>query len=144
MGSIEIKELITDDEIMAAFPIIVQLRTHLDEKSFLQIVNEAKAKEDYKLFALYDGNEMVAVIGFQPMITLYYGKSIWVCDLVTDEKKRSKGYGKKLLEYVHDWAKQHQYESIALSSGLLRVDAHRFYEEKMNYKKVSYVFKSFL
>lgn len=75
------------------------------------------------------------------MITLYYGRFVWVCDLVTIKNKRSNGYGEKLLSYVNNWAKENGYDSVALSSGLKRTDAHRFYEEKMGYDKVSYVFK---
>ena len=78
------------------------------------------------------------------MITLYYGRFVWVCDLVTDKNKRSNGYGERLLSYVHKWAKENSYENVALSSGLQRADAHRFYEEKMGYDKVSYVFKKTL
>jgi GNAT superfamily N-acetyltransferase len=61
--------------------------------------------------------------------------------LVTDSTKRSNGYGEKLLDFVHEWASHHNYQCVALSSGLQRVDAHRFYEAKMGYDKVSYVFK---
>ena len=121
-----------------------QLRTHLDEGSYLELVSEAQEKEGYKIFALFDGNDIVAVIGFQPMITLYYGRFIWVCDLVTDVNNRSKGYGEKLLSYIHKWANENKYESVVLSSGLQRTDAHRFYENKMDYNKVSYVFKAAL
>ena len=121
-----------------------QLRTHFDESSYLELVSEAQEKEGYKMFALFDGNNIVAVIGFQPMITLYYGRFIWVCDLVTDADKRSEGYCEKLLSYTHKWANEHKYESVALSSGLQRTDAHRFYENKMGYNKVSYVFKASL
>ena len=64
--------------------------------------------------------------------------------MVTDTNIRSKGYGEKLLTYVHEWAKENKYESVALSSGLQRTDAHRFYEDRMNYDKVSYVFKTSL
>lgn len=67
-----------------------------------------------------------------------------MCDLVTVVNNRSKGYGKKLLSYVHQWAKENKYESVALSSGLQRTDAHRFYEHKMGYDKVSYVLKTTL
>jgi hypothetical protein len=45
---------------------------------------------------------------------------------------------------VHEWAKENNYESVVLSSGLQRTDAHRFYEDKMDYDKVSYVFKTSL
>lgn len=144
MSNSTIKELQTRDEIIKAFSVMRQLRTHLDEVSYLELVGEAQEKEGYKMFGFFDDNDIVAVIGFQPMITLYYGRFIWVCDLVTDADKRSKGYGEKLLSYIHKWAKVNNYESVALSSGLQRTDAHRFYENKMDYNKVSYVFKAHL
>ncbi len=141
MNTVTSKELHSQEEILEAFPVMHQLRTHLDEKAYLELVMEAKEKDMYRLFALYDQGEIVAVTGFKPMITLYYGRFVWVCDLVTDNSKRSNGYGEKLLSFVHEWADENGYERVALSSGLQRVDAHRFYEEKMDYDKVSYVFK---
>jgi GNAT superfamily N-acetyltransferase len=144
MNTLTIKELQSRNEIIGAFPVVRQLRTHLDESSYLELVIDAQEKDRYKMFALINDDEIVAVIGFKPMITLYYGRFVWVCDLVTDTNKRSKGYGEKLLTYVHEWAKENNYESVALSSGLQRTDAHRFYEDKMNYDKVSYVFKASL
>lgn len=142
METLTIQELQSQDEVLEAFPIMKQLRTHLDERTYLELVKEAQEKDQYKMFALIDGNEIVAVTGFKPMITLYYGRSVWVCDLVTDHNKRSNGYGGKLLTYVHQWAKENKYESVALSSGVQRTDAHRFYEDKMHYDRVSYVFKT--
>lgn len=144
MDNLAIKELHSQKEILEAFPVMNQLRTHLHETAYLDLVTEAREKDMYRLFALYNQGEIVAVIGFKPMITLYYGRFVWVCDLVTDSRKRSNGYGEKLLSYVHEWSKENGYESVALSSGIKRVDAHRFYEEKMNYDKVSYVFRKVL
>lgn len=142
MGSnLTIKELHSQNEILEAFPVMKQLRNHLDEETYLDLVLDAKNNDQYKLFALIDGGKIVAVTGFKPMITLYYGRFVWVCDLVTDTNVRSNGYGEKLLTYVHEWAKENNYESVALSSGLQRTDAHRFYEDRMGYDKVSYVFK---
>lgn len=92
-----------------------QLRTHLDEATYLDLVTEAKEKDMYRLFALYNQEEIVAVTGVKPMITLYYGRFVWVCDLVTDSSQRSNGYGERLLSYVHKWAKENGYESVALS-----------------------------
>ncbi|MCD8510836.1 MAG: GNAT family N-acetyltransferase [Bacillus sp. (in: Bacteria)] len=134
------KELTSEAEIRSGFQVMKYLRTHLTEQSYLDLVQEAQVKEDYRLVAMYDKTQMVAVTGFMPMITLYNGRFIWVCDLVTDPTVRSKGYGKILLNYVHDWAIENGYTTVSLSSGLQRLDAHRFYEEKMGYDKVSYVF----
>ncbi|WP_117168031.1 GNAT family N-acetyltransferase [Paraliobacillus sediminis] len=136
-----IQALHTEDEVLAAFPVMKQLRTHLDQTTYLALVKEAQEVDQYQMAALYDANEIVAVVGFKPMITLYYGRFVWVCDLVTATDKRSNGYGEKLLTYVEEWAKQNSYESVALSSGLQRTDAHRFYEKKMDYDRASYVFK---
>ncbi|MDV2581804.1 GNAT family N-acetyltransferase [Alkalibacillus haloalkaliphilus] len=141
MNQLTFRELESKEDILEAFPIMKQLRTHLEELTYLDLVEDAQQNDQYNMAALYDGDQMVAVIGFKPMITLYYGRFVWVCDLVTDINERSKGYGEKLLEYVHNWAEENGYESVALSSGLSRTDAHRFYEEKMDYDKVSYVFK---
>ncbi|QFK70510.1 GNAT family N-acetyltransferase [Pradoshia sp. D12] len=144
MDPFTIKEIKSVNEIVEAFPVMKQLRIHLDENSYLELVLDAQESDRYKMFALVDAGEIVAVIGFKTMITLYYGRFVWVCDLVTDINKRSKGYGEQLLTYVHQWAKENNYETISLSSGLQRKDTHRFYEERMNYDKVSYVFKKSL
>ena len=136
-----IKELLSKDEILEAFPVMRQLRTHLDEQTYLNLVLEAQEKDNYRMFALMNDQKIIAVVGFKPMITLYYGRFVWVCDLVTDMNNRSKGYGEQLLTYVHEWAEKNRYEHVALSSGLQRKDAHRFYEARMGYDKVSYVFK---
>lgn len=71
METLTIKELQSENEIIKAFPVMKQLRTHLDEDTFLELVLEAKAKDRYKIFALIDEGEIVAVTGFKPMITLY-------------------------------------------------------------------------
>ncbi len=144
MNESTINELQSRNEIIRAYPIMKQLRIHLDEGTYLELVCEAQEKDRYRLFALQTEGDIVAVVGFKPMITLYYGRFIWICDLVTDTTKRSSGYGEKLLTYVQEWAKENGYESVALSSGLQRTDAHRFYEDKMEYDKVSYVFKKSL
>lgn len=138
--SIVIKELKNENEWKEAYPVMKQLRNHLDEEQFLKLVQEAAQKECYKIVALYDKEKVVAVVGFMPMTTLYNGRFIWVCDLVTDSDSRSKGYGETLLNYVHNWSKDNGCDIISLSSGLQRIDAHRFYENKMEFEKVSYVF----
>lgn len=139
-NQLTIKVLKTEDEWKTAFPVMKQLRTKLDMSAYLELVLESVQKEGYRLIALFNQKEIVALCGFMPMITLYNGRFIWVCELITDRNHRSKGYGKALLDYVHQWAIENDYPLVSLSSGLQRIDAHRFYEEKMEYDKVSYVY----
>lgn len=136
-----IKELVTKEDILNSFPVVQQLRTQLNEDQYVELVAEAMNKDHYRMFALLEEEDILAVIGFKPMITLYYGKFVWVENLVTGENARSQGHGEMLLNFVHDWAGDHHYKTVALSSGLERTEAHRFYEDKIGYDKVSFVFK---
>lgn len=100
----------------------------------------AMKKEGYKMFALYLDEEIVGVAGLVKLTNLYYGIHVWVSDLVIDEIQRSKKYGQTLLSYINEWAKENGCDVVALSSGLQRVEAHKFYEFKMEFDKTSYVF----
>lgn len=135
-----IEELQSRQDLLEGFHIMKLLRPQFTEQSYIALVEEAQKNEAYRQFALRVNGRIVAVIGFQPMITLYYGKYIWVCDLVTDTASRSKGFGEQLLTFVHSLAKKEGFDRIALSSGLQREHAHRFYEEKMGYERASFVF----
>ncbi|MEN1968512.1 GNAT family N-acetyltransferase [Lentibacillus sp. N15] len=134
-----IKELTDKDAWLDAFLLINQLRTHLDKEAYLNHLTRMR-KQGYKLFALYHQGDMVAVAGAEISTNFYYGRHVWVYDLVTDTKHRSNGYGEQLLHYIEEWGKENSCEKVALSSGLQREDAHRFYEEKRNFDRASYVF----
>jgi GNAT superfamily N-acetyltransferase len=135
-----IKELVNKEGLLKAFPIMKQLRTHLVEETYLNLIEDMK-REGYKMFALYLVNEVVAVAGVIKLTNLYYGKHVWVNDLVTDVNQRSKKYGQILLSFINEWAKENGCDVVALSSGLQRLEAHKFYESKMRFDKTSYVFK---
>ena len=132
--------LTSDAELERAWPVMSQLRPHLTEESFKALVRLAEEKEEYRLFALQEDGEFVALCGVMPMITLYYDCCLWVCDLVTDERLRSQGFGRRLLAGVEEWARENGYRQISLSSGVQRLDAHRFYERQMAYTRGSYQF----
>lgn len=137
---ITIKELKNEHEWKAAFPVVKQLRTDLNEIEYIKLLNIMN-NEGYRMFALFENEEISSVIGITQQTNLYDGKHIFVYDLITDKDKRSKGYGEKLLSYIEDIGRSNNYETITLTSGLQRIDAHRFYENKMGYSKWSYSFK---
>lgn len=61
-------------------------------------------------------------------------------ELIVSEKYRNLHIGEKLLNYVEEKAKQFDLEEICLSSGMVRKDAHRFYE-RHGYIKDHYSFE---
>ena len=137
--TLTVKELELSD-LELAFPVIGQLRTHLGFAEYLALVGEMKMN-GYQVLCLFEGDQVVSYAGFAKGTNLYYGRHVWVYDLVTDQAKRGKGYGKLLLSCVEGLARENSVECIALSSRFVMESAHRFYENAMEYDKIGYVFK---
>ncbi|MCG6871868.1 MAG: GNAT family N-acetyltransferase [Gammaproteobacteria bacterium] len=116
----------SEAEIRACFPVIRQLRPHLDEEGFLARVR-AQQPENYHLASRSDGAQVVAVAGYRFVHNLAWGHHMYVDDLVTDAGARSRGHGIALLEWLVERAKQAGCEGFRLDSGVQRFDAHRFY-----------------
>lgn len=141
----KVRSIKTDQQIAESFLVVKQLRTHQNKENYIEVIKEMMKCQNYHMFGLYDPIEewkLLAVIGFTPTLTLYYGHIIWVHDLVTDETERGNGYGKHLLAFVEEeWAQKHGYDAVVLTSGFEKTRAHHFYTEHMSYEKVSYLFK---
>lgn len=138
-----ISELTNTNQWLEAFPIMKQLRTDLTEETYIELLQDM-SNDGYKLYAMYVENEIVSLAGLSWRINFYNKRHIFIYDLVTDVSQRSFGYGEKLLQYIHDWANENGAVYVALESGLQRIDAHRFYEDKLNYVKWCYSFRKSL
>lgn len=133
-------ELRGEDDFRKAWPVMRELRGHLSEDRWLELL-EVMVPDGYRLLSLQaDDGTIEALAGIRVATNLYYGKHVWVYDLVTAGGVRSKGHGRMLLGHVEEIAVAEGCELVALSSGLQRIDAHRFYEEHMGYDKKSYCF----
>ncbi|MDY6818810.1 MAG: GNAT family N-acetyltransferase [Halobacteriales archaeon] len=140
MSTTAIRELTTEAEWRAAFPVVNQLRDHLTEKEYLEYLDEMR-EERYRLFALFEAGEIVSVAGVALRTNFYNGCHLFVYDLVTREDCRSEGYGTRLMEFAEEWARDQDCDSMTLESGLWRDDAHRFYEQNLGMDRYCYTFK---
>ncbi len=134
------KEITGKENLVNAFSILKQLRNNLDIDSYLELLDQM-IQEGYKMFGLFCDGNLVAVAGLSILTNFYYGRHVWIYDLITDNNFRSKGYGHILLSEVEKWSLAQDCKVIALSSGVSRTNAHHFYEKKCRFSKVSYVFK---
>lgn len=137
----EVRELTSADEFRRAHPVMNELRTHLVELSEYEGFLQDMRAGGYRMFAVVEDDQYVALAGIAIRTNFYYGKFLYVYDLITSERVRSRGHGKLLLDHLEELARSHGCQTMALASGVQRADAHRFYEDKMGYDRVSYVFK---
>ena len=136
-----IDELTTEVEWREAFPVMRELRPHLDEATFLDLMRAMKPQGYRLLAARADDGTIRALAGIGEQTNLYYGHHIWVYELVTTASERSRGYGKALMDRVDALARDLSCDIVALASGLQRADAHRFYEDRVGMMRSAYTFQ---
>ncbi len=127
-----------ETDFAASYEVMRQLRPYLTKEVYLARVKEMRAR-GYRLLALKVYGNIAVLAGVTFDLNLYWGRHLFVYDLVTAEKYRSQGYGKRMLEHIHDLAREEDCEAVALSSSFPREDAHRFYEREV-YERTGYVF----
>lgn len=120
---------ITDADIVACYPVIRELRPHVEEDQFLSRVR-SQEKSGYRLAFVKESDGLVAVAGFRVGENLAWGSFLYIDDLVTLPDQRSKGYGARLFSWLKEHAVKEGCTQIHLDSGIQRKDAHRFYERE--------------
>ncbi|MFC7141185.1 GNAT family N-acetyltransferase [Halosimplex aquaticum] len=116
-----VREVTTDEGWDEAVPIIRQLWSDADE----EFVRGWRDEEDYRLFGLYerDGDAtdapepgtLVAVAGVSIQRVLHHERHLWVHDFVVDDPRRGEGFGRELLEWLGEWARDRDCENLALA-----------------------------
>ena len=110
----------------AAWPVVSELRPHLDLQSFVDRVAGQRA-EGYRAVGLFAGDACVAFAGFRLASMLARGSALYVDDLVTTPKLRSSGHGARVLIWLVEEARRLGCVRLHLDSGVQRHAAHRFY-----------------
>ena len=113
-------------DIARCYPVMVELRPHLNAADFPARVRKQQAT-GFHLAYLEEAGAVCAVAGFRYLETLAWGKILYVDDLVAAEAMRSRGHGGQLLDWLVAQAKQNHCDEFHLDSGVQRFGAHRFY-----------------
>jgi GNAT superfamily N-acetyltransferase len=122
----QIIELATDAEILSAREVMRQLRSGTAEDDYLATVRRMM-DGGYRQVALMEAGVVRAVAGFRIFEMFYVGRLLYVDDLNTDERVRSRGHGRALLDWLKSEARANGCAELHLDSGVQRASAHRFY-----------------
>lgn len=74
-----------------------------------------------------DGEAVRGIAVYRIVENTFEGLHLYVDDLVTDERERSKGIGRTLMEHMQKLARAAGCEAYTLDSGTQRQQAHKFY-----------------
>jgi GNAT superfamily N-acetyltransferase len=121
----EIRELRTDGDITAAFPLMKELRDRISAETFLAEVRRQQA-QGYRLLAGFAHGSPVVLAGIRRTHTLSRGDHLFVDDLVSGASVRGTGYGRAMMEWVGQLAAAERIPRIYLDA---RITAKGFYEK---------------
>ena len=97
-----------------------------------QALQEMLERQDSPIFVYDDGGQVVAYIMCQEQNSsssvLVPVKTLYIDDLCVDKDARGKGIGRKLFEYVKDYAAKNGFYNVTLHVWNCNPGAMRFYE----------------
>lgn len=101
-------------EIEQCFPVMSQLRLHLERQRFVRQVQFQIAAGCQ--LAYLKNSQVVAVAGFRIATCSAWVKYLSIEDLVIDEKKRSQTYGQTMFTWLIEYAKYNNCQQLHLDS----------------------------
>jgi GNAT superfamily N-acetyltransferase len=122
---IDVRELLDEQDLLAALPLLRQLRPHLSQPTFLEMIARQR-REGYQLFGGFAGQSLLVAAGVRETCTLARGLHLFVDDLVTDHPRRGEGFGLAMLRWLAQRAVDRNISRLYLDS---RDAAKSFYRQ---------------
>ncbi|MBS1968821.1 MAG: GNAT family N-acetyltransferase [Bdellovibrionales bacterium] len=127
------------EELERCFPVMKELRPHLNVQEYLEIYRHAHAMDGYEILAMEQKGEIIAVMGYRILYDFVRGRHLYIDDLVSTEKMRSQGLGGEMLKQAEVIAKDLHCKSMRLCAVLENDLGIKFYE-KHHWTKRAYAF----
>ena len=122
----QIKELVTFDEMFSQFEIITQLYPDISKEKYQNYLQDM-IPHNYKQLAVFEGDKCVALTGFWFGTKLWSGKYIEIDNFIVHKDHRMKGLGKIMTDYINQKAQDLGCTMIVLDAFTGNFKAHRFY-----------------
>lgn len=135
------KPLNTSEELRSVFPLMQQLRPHLNESEFVDLIRTAMRESRYQLLGFFEQNQCQGLMGYRILTDLVHGRHLYIDDLVVDENIRSKGLGAKLLAQAKEIARSENCKRLRLCTGADNDRGKNFYDRN-GWKLRAVVYKS--
>ena len=122
----QIRELHTLEEMLSCYDLIKELYNWLSAEKY-QLRLEAMIPNHYFQIAVFDGDQCVGLSGIWIGTKIYSSKYLEMDNVVVDEKYRSKGIGKLLVDAAEAKAKAEGCRTMMLDAYVENHAAHKFY-----------------
>lgn len=129
------------ENIEDVYTLICSLEsTILNKEQFIKRYNQNIEKENLYYYIYEKQGKVIGFVSLVIKTPLHHDRSVGeIEELIIDEKYRSLGIGKEIIDYIKQIANNMNLEEIEVSSNMSREKAHQFYE-KNDFMKSHYKF----
>ena len=135
MENLEIK-FIPNENILIVLPLLKELNKKTSDEVLKKRLLEMTT-QNYKCIGMYINNELIGMSGLWFLTRHYCGKTVEPDHVVISKNHRNKGLGKKLFDWIYNYAQSIGYEATELNTYIANTKSHRFYENE-GYKKLGF------
>lgn len=121
------KHIETEGDIDASFPVMRELRQHLDDADIYRERIARQQRAGYKLLGVWQDGKLLGLAGYRHLENLIYGRFIYIDDLVVSHVNQRSQLGASLIAEVRKLAKAERDVFLVLDTGLSNSLAQRFY-----------------
>ena len=123
---IEVRKLNGKNEMLAQIDLLSELYPTLEESDYSRQLDEMLPHNYFQVGA-FDGDRCMGISGVWIGHKLWCGKYLEIDHIVIRNEARSKGIGKRLVDFLKSLAQEEQCISIGLDSFTFNHQSHKFF-----------------
>jgi len=125
MNTLEFR-FIEPGQIMTIMPLLTQVNKKTPP-DILEMRIKEMVTQNYKCLGIYDGEALIGICGLWFMTRHYCGRSLEADHVMIDPAYQGKGVGKKLFEWIFEYAEVNGIEAHELNTYVNNSGSHKFY-----------------
>ena len=119
--------IIPPSEILIIIPLLQKLEENPVSEPILKERVLAMAKENYECLGIYDATKLIGICGLWFQTRHYAGKNMELDHVYIDDAYRSKGVGKKMIQFLTEYANKKECSWMELNTYVHNFPSHKFY-----------------
>lgn len=136
MENLEIK-IIPPINSLCILPLLKELNNFTSDEVLIERIKDMNLQTHYKCIGVFFKGNLIGISGLWHLTRHYCGKTIEPDHVIISSEFRGQGIGKKLLEWIYNYAQQIGYEATELNTYIENTKSHTFYE-KEGFKRLGY------
>ncbi|MDN3724553.1 GNAT family N-acetyltransferase [Aequorivita sp. SDUM287046] len=119
--------IIDPAEIFKIVPFLQKLGNNTVSETLIKERLREMVEQNYECLGIFDEEKLIGTCGLWFQTRHYAGRSLEMDHVIIDDAYRGHGVGKKLVEFVSDYAKKKSCNWVELNSYVHNFPSHKFF-----------------